>query len=88
METLTLQENFDKLNEKYEILLQAMSEEQLKNFDHIKKTDELKDNIRSLKTDLEAERKGRDYWRAIADARRTTIENAIEALTRKTTENA
>ena len=52
METLTLQEKYDRLNEKYEILLQAMSEEQLKNFDHIKKTDELKNNIRSLKKAL------------------------------------
>tara|TARA_Y100000361_G_scaffold144137_1_gene151922 strand:+ start:848 stop:1033 length:186 start_codon:yes stop_codon:yes gene_type:complete len=52
METLTLQEKYDRLNEKFEMLLEAMTEEQLKNFDHIKKEEELKNSIRSLKKAL------------------------------------
>ena len=52
METLTLQEKYDRLNEKYE----------------------------SLKKDLEAERKGRDYWIAIAGKRLKIIENTKKAL--------
>ena len=52
METLTLQEKYDMLNVKYEALLQALSEEQLKNFDRIKKEEELKNSIRSLKKAL------------------------------------
>ncbi len=62
METLTLQEKYDKLNEKFEILLHAMSEQQIETFDEIKKNNKLKEELKKANEHINEQDKSILYW--------------------------
>ncbi len=94
METLTLQEKHDMLNVKYEALLQAMTEEQVRHYDKIKELKKADEHIKEqeqsilywsnrakgMQHDLETERKRTVSWKEIADKRLKTMDEAIELL--------
>ena len=62
METLTLQEKYDRLNEKFEMLLEAMSEQQIETFDEYKKTDELKEQLKRADEQFKEQEQLVLYW--------------------------
>lgn len=62
METLTLQEKYDKLNEKFEMLLEAMSEQQIETFDEIKKNNKLKEELKRADEHIKEQEQSILYW--------------------------
>tara|TARA_R100001443_G_scaffold35822_1_gene49616 strand:+ start:794 stop:1105 length:312 start_codon:yes stop_codon:yes gene_type:complete len=62
METLTLQEKYDRLNEKFEMLLEAMSEQQIETFDEIKKNNKLKEELKKANEHINEREQSILYW--------------------------
>jgi hypothetical protein len=62
METLTLQEKYDRLNEKFEMLIEAMSEQQIETFDEIKKNNELKEELKKANNHIKEQEQSILYW--------------------------